>query len=401
MADDQPSSPPRTPKPPSVPKQAGFAATGPLPGKKKRAQTPEDDAEHGVDGIADWYSLEGSGKRAEPLLFKAFFETLALRIFLPSTSLGILKGFSNIDVTAEKVANVLGENPYYEDQFLRWVDSLAPRKEPISLESAIVLVGMQNARDFVLALQIQRWILRVHLEWAEGGKLNLKPKEFIKYAIKTEEILQERKNEYSDMAYAAGFLFDVLSQAAAKMSPDSKEIQDFIGKTYEHGVKSAKIAAEICPIFPQFSFKKYAFTAALVHDVGKIAMAILDPGYLKFQAECAEKKWPRAVRQFVEKKRFGVEHPVFSYLLCNLFGLFKPIERAVLCHHEPYLLQSSKKSHYWLACAVSLSSNIANQFKKLDKADDPIIATWKGWDLKDLPIDPKALIKALGRVDGK
>jgi HD-like signal output (HDOD) protein len=334
-----------------------------------------------------------------PALFRDFIEKITPRLTLGDTSYSILKAFSNIDVTAEKVAQSLKSNHYYQYYFMQTIEGLSKRTEVPSLDGAVVLLGMQGSRNLVIALQLLRTVRGGgHAELDKDGKVKVAAKDTLRYALKAEEFLTSQKLPYADTGYAAGLIFDYLAALGAELVEDKKKIANYVEQVFLHGMKTAQIAREINEALPESSFTKYIFASALIHDVGKIAMAILDPAYFAFLDEVQKRDAPRAVRDFAERKRFGVHHATLGGLICHYFRIFRPVEKAILHHHEPYLLRDLNRNLYQLSALISLSSNVANHFKRVDKLDDPVLAQWKGLDLEDFRIDLRAVMKAVTRV---
>ncbi|MCM2277797.1 MAG: HDOD domain-containing protein [Oligoflexia bacterium] len=330
--------------------------------------------------------------------FSDFFEKVVPRINLPYTSRHIIEAFSNIDVKAERVAQILRANQYYEAILFRIVESLGKRESVERLEGAIVLLGMQNTRNTMIALQLLRMVKGGHPEWTKEGKLKVNPAEVLKYALRTEELLSGRKDGYSDTAYAAGLIFDILALLASEMAQDKKKTLATIDAVYLHGLRTAQIAAEISSSIPDFGFKKYVFSACLIHDIGKIIHAIINPAYSQFIEDSGKKELPRQIRHFAERQRFGVSHSLLGGLCCEYFHAFQPVQKAILYHHNPYLIKGGMDGLGQLASLICLSTNIANNFKKAEKADDPILPLWKGVELADFPVDVPSLLKAVSRV---
>ncbi len=335
---------------------------------------------------------------SEVPIFKDYIEKVASKIELARTSYSILEAFLNIDVTAEKLAACLKANPYYEYQFLQYIQSISKREDQPSLEAATVLLGMQNSRNLVVALQLMRTVKGVHPEWGGDGKLKLTPKDHLKYALKTEEALLGDKSGYSDTAYAAGLVFDFLAAVALDIMEDSKAVLAYIDQVYSHSLRAAQVGVKIAQVMPEFGFKKYLFSACLIHDVGKIIMAVLNPKYIQFTEEMSKNEVPRAIRYYTEKKFFGINHSVFSAMSCHDFRIFKILEDALLYHHEPYLLKSTNKNLSQLASMICLATNIANHFKKTDKTDDPVVSLWKGHELKGFNVDMKQVVSAVAKM---
>ncbi len=160
---------------------------------------------------------------AVPMLH-AFLEKIAPRIMLPRTSYGILKSFGNIDVTAEKVAQCLKANPYYQYQFFKTIRSMGKREELPSTEGAVILLGMQNSRNLIVSLQLLRTVRGGHPEWSKDNKLKFAPQDIVKYALKTEETLQGNRSAYSDTAYSAGLLFDACRAGSGRRQEEDRRV---------------------------------------------------------------------------------------------------------------------------------------------------------------------------------
>lgn len=331
-------------------------------------------------------------------IFHDFMARVVPKLTLPSTSRGIIEAFANIDVNAEKVAQILKANPYYENQYLKILESHGKREAVARLEGAVVLLGMQNSRNLIIALQMLRTVSGGHAEWTKEGRLKVNPNEVLRYALKTEEALTGNKDAYADTAYAAGLMFDVLAQINNEICPEKKKVQAYIDQVYTHSLKTAQIATELSKSVSDFGYKKYVFSAGLIHDTGKIMLAILNPTYLQFLEICSKKELPRFVRHFAEKQRFGVDHSVLGALACEYFQIFRPISKAILYHHDPYLLRGGKSGLGQLASLLCLASNVSNHFKKPDKLDDPVFALWKGAELKGFAMEPRSIVNAVARI---
>ena len=234
-----------------------------------------------------------------------------------------------------------------------------------------------------------------HAEFGKDGKLRISPSDVLHYALRTEETLAGNKEGYTESAFAAGMVFDVLALIAGQLAEDKKKIRIYIDQAYAHGLRTAQIGASLVKDIPDFGHRKSVFAACMLHDVGKIALAILDPSYFSFLEECIKKDLPRAVREFAERKRFGVSHTVLGGLICHNFKVFRTIEKAVLYHHDPYMLRNRGRNLYELASMICLATNVANHFKKVDKEDDPAVANWKGPELEGFRVDTKRVIAAI------
>ncbi|OFZ19611.1 MAG: hypothetical protein A2X94_17370 [Bdellovibrionales bacterium GWB1_55_8] len=344
------------------------------------------------------FAALGTKDIPESAVFAGFIEKIAPRVALADTSWTILEAFSNIDATAEKVSQALRANAYYEYLFTKTIESISKREEMPSLEGAVVLLGMQNFRNLILALQMSRTVHGTHIEFDKEGKIKVSPKELLKYSIKTEEQLLASRSEYSDMGFAAGLLFDFLAQIIGAIAEDKKRAMAFLDSSYSHGLRTAQIAGELAKLIPDFAFQKYLFSVCLIHDLGKVCMGILDQEYFAFSEMAKKNEWPRAVRLFVEQERFGTDHAVIGSHLCHQFRILRPIDKVVRYHHAPFLLKSRNRNLQQLSSLLCLATNIASNFKKVDKADDPVFALWKGPEIQDFRLDSRAIMAAVSKV---
>jgi HD-like signal output (HDOD) protein len=340
----------------------------------------------------------GAAQAQEPELFRKYLETIHPRLNLPVMSREVIQEFASPDVTAERVAEKVRGNPYYEAQFLQHIGSISKREELPELSAAIVLLGMQNSRNLILALQLVRTVKGTHPEWSKEGKLMLSPKDALKFALKTEEAIAGNRDAYPDTAYAAGMLFDMFLLIAQTVAPENKKLPGYIEASFNHGLRTAKVGLELSKKMPDLVLKKYAFAACMIHDIGKVALAILEPKYGDFLEDVQKKELPRAIRMYLEERAFGMNHATLGELICTQYSTFRSISRAILLHHEPFVLKETNKPLYQLASLVALSTNIASSFKKIDKPEDPLLAKWKSAELQDFKIEPATIIAAVGNV---
>lgn len=362
--------------------------------QKPQAEAPKENVE---DLVARIPALQAV---VELPVFQKFMDVIVPMVDLPKTSQFVLEAFMARDVNAEKLSQAMKGNAYYQQTFSQVVDALSKRKEgdpQPTTEAAIVLMGMQNSRNLILGIQMLRSVMGTHPEWTPEGKLKVAPKEYLKYALAIEEANAGKKDDYLDLAFSAAMLFDVFAMIS-EAQEHKKKLAPYVDSVYKQGYKTAQIAAEISKTAPDFGFKRYVFAASMVHDIGKVAMAVLDPAYLDFQEELSSKDLPRALKKYAELKRFGINHSIFGALICEYFKVFAPFSRAILYQQDPYLLNTREKKLFDLCALISFSTNICSNFKKIDKLDDPVIERWKTPELGPYKIDMGKVFKAIAKV---
>ncbi len=333
-----------------------------------------------------------------PGIFVNFLKQIAPVFRVSETSNQLLKAFTSPDVKSEKLAQALKGNAYYEHNFVRIIAAMTKREQLPSVEAAVPLLGIQNSRNHILALQLLRSISGQHPEWGTDGKLKIKPADFLKYSIKTEDALAENKLGYADSAFAGGFVFDILAQLAEHRAEDKKKAAAYIDSVYTMGLKAGKIGIEMSKQVTDFGFKRFVFAACLVREIGKAIMGILDPEYIKFVEDCDKKTVGRVVRDFAEKKRFGINHYVLGAAALGEFELFRQVSRAILFQNAPALLKTENKHLFQLAAVVRLAGNMAPTIKKVERSDDPIIATWNSVEIRDLRLSNDSIVNAVGKL---
>jgi hypothetical protein len=336
------------------------------------------------------FSLPRLEKLTAPPLVGKFFSELARGLIVPRTSRMLLGEFAGIDVTAERVAALIRANPAYEFLFMRHVRAIAKREEVLHLESAVVLFGMQNSRNWLVGLQLHRQLRGAFPDFDAEGRLITPAAELVKYATRAEDAWSADRDGYADTAYLAGLHFDLLAFAAAKLEPArQKAVHEVLEELYAAGVERAQVAARLARALPKFSGRKYVFSACLLSDIGKAAMALLEPGYLKFVELVEKAPPPRAVRVQAELERFGTAHAALSSWIVQFAGLLRPIAPALEFHHDPVLIRGH--AMHELAALVSLATVIASDDRKPASPDDPLLSEWLTPDLQDLGLSDQAL----------
>jgi putative nucleotidyltransferase with HDIG domain len=139
-----------------------------------------------------------------------------------------------------------------------------------------------------------------------------------------------------------------------------------------HGLLTARVASHF---FDDDQESQYAFTAGLLHDIGKLVLSVSAPG--RFAAVVETCKRTGRSENEVEIEMLGVTHAKVGAYLLGLWGLPYPIVEAVAFHHEPFAVPERKFgliSSTWLANALvnQQSGNIAaldhSHLEKMDIA---------------------------------
>lgn len=281
--------------------------------------------------IAEW--------NTPPILEKVWRNILPT-MRLGKTSHSILEAFSNIDITAERLAEIISGNPRIEGLFEKHVLAQAKKDSLESIESGIVLLGMQRSRNFVVALEVSQ------------STTEINPKEVLSFALQVETALENQRNLYPDTAFAAGVFFDALTVAAKNTVGKNEKVTQRIQSIFRQGMKCANAALEISKGVQKFNYQKFVFATALIHEIGKAAMLVAEPEYLKFLDVLEKKPLPKPLQFHTERLRFGVSHATLGYLCWKCSPLFAPLAKAALFFPEPHLLEARDKNTGSLARVI-------------------------------------------------
>ncbi len=331
-----------------------------------------------------------------PLLETFFIEILPKLTFLP-TSIKMLQGFTRKDIKAEEVAVILRSNPYFEEQVGRFVDSIAKRQDKPSLEAAVVMLGMQNSRNLVLAMQLKRNITDQHPVWDQNGKLSFAAKDVVKCALKVEEPLAKDKDGYVETVFAAGLLFDYVAALAETRGVD-KKVLEFMDVGFKHATRAASLGKELQALIPDFSLKKFAYSACLLHNIGQLVLAILDANYVVFLDEAKKKETPNLLIHLAEKRLFGVTSAELTALICRSSGVFSALEVSARHQAFPCLLKDRNKQSWQMATLMCMANAMSRHFKKTADTSDPIVTKWKAAELGDFSPTAQSLYEVVAKI---
>jgi putative nucleotidyltransferase with HDIG domain len=146
----------------------------------------------------------------------------------------------------------------------------------------------------------------------------------------------------------------VVSAAAfTALAPDAEPAGFEIERLQAHGARVARIARRLLPEGPAAD---EAFTAAMLHDVGKLVLAAHEPEELRAALEQAAAHG-RPLHD-VERERRGTTHAEVGAYLLGLWGLPHAVVEAVAHHHAPDRVAVAELDP---VLAVHLANQLANE----------------------------------------
>jgi putative nucleotidyltransferase with HDIG domain len=215
---------------------------------------------------------------------------------VPAVYLELTSAMDRPDVSNRKIAAIIEKDAPMAAKTLQLVNSacFGMLKQVTSLERAVAYLGRDLIRDLSLTVHIF-------------------------------SLLQST-------AIRAGFSFDA---------------------EQEHSLITAKLAKRLVSSPRQV---QNAFTAALLHDIGKLALAVCIPErFMKVQL--ARKTTGRPSHE-LEAEMLGVTHAEVGAYLLGLWGLPYPIIEAVAYHHNP---SAALERTFDIPTAVSVANALVEE----------------------------------------
>jgi putative nucleotidyltransferase with HDIG domain len=162
----------------------------------------------------------------------------------------------------------------------------------------------------------------------------------------------------------------VLSAGAFRAFAPTRPIDDFSVDALElHSTCVARLASALLPGKRE---AEDAFTAGMLHDVGKLILAAHRPDELA--ALLAAAGTSGRPLHAIERERTGVTHAEIGAYLLTLWGLPHPIVEAVVHHHAPTRLETTKLDPAAAVCIANLLVN-EQQHDSGETPDDEFLAS--------------------------
>lgn len=126
------------------------------------------------------------------------------------------------------------------------------------------------------------------------------------------------------------------------------------GGLYHHGIGTATVAENIAH-FTGRAHRSLAYTAGLIHDIGKVVLDQYIASTYPLFYRCMQQEGSMLT---VEKQVIGTDHTEVGWTLSQQWKLPESLCKAVSCHHEPELAQS----HQALVHVVYLADLLMSRF---------------------------------------
>jgi len=109
------------------------------------------------------------------------------------------------------------------------------------------------------------------------------------------------------------------------------------------------------------------YTIGLLHDIGKILLAISFPVHYNNIIKLAEEKKCRII--LAEHKLLNTDHCMIGKILCDIWTLPEEISSAIFYHHDPMI---NTRDSQLLACIINLGDYMCRKAKIGNPGDDTV-----------------------------
>lgn len=305
------------------------------------------------------------------------FFTRGLKVFeLTPVAKNILKPIIAGDDKAEDFEEAIKSNPNLSRQIILTANQQLKKGYVDSLAHAVVLIGKNTVRDYVLSRSILQMTQQNQEEKIE--KIEVQSNVF-KYAETAEIIVKDLGAEFSGGAWAIGFLYDFIENWMNNHKLSHRYL-GFFEKTWEHSLRTAVMAWSFAKLSKlSDSACKHAYFSGLTHDIGKLILCVVYPdAYGKVLSELAQVKALGITDDDheapIELKHIGISHPEASSLLLTLTEYLIELEEIVDFHHNLEFVKSRNPQILELAKCLRLADCIANSLENQAVFDQDVLS---------------------------
>jgi HD-like signal output (HDOD) protein len=287
------------------------------------------------------------------------------------------------DDQAEDFEEAIQSDSFFTRMIITEASRQLKRGSVKSLAHAVVLLGKDNVRGFVLGHSIQR----IFDSQADGKAQKFSDnRKLLMHMLEAESLARSVECDYVGSALAAGYIHDIFAAWLQSDAILKEKFQDSFAQTWKHAKRTAALSWTVAnhPNVNSNS-KKLAFTAGLLHEVGRLLLFCSYPqAYAPLLAAIeslrAQNPHDDNFEVGVDQSEFRLAHPEVGSLLVFATGCLKEWEEIVDYHHDTNGLKTRAPSLHSLAVVLQLADHLAcAQEKKplLETADiDSLLTSW-------------------------
>ncbi|HEX4922667.1 MAG TPA: HDOD domain-containing protein [Bdellovibrionales bacterium] len=259
------------------------------------------------------------------------------------------------------IEEAVRSDKFFTTQIITQASAAMKKSEVNSLSHAAVLLGHEMVRDFILGHTVQRLVDRAADARFESFS---KSREYLERAHAAESLAARMNNEYTGLALAAGFVFDVFERWLLSDSALNKHFGPFAHEIWTHSYRTAAIAWAISSHERiQVKYKRIVLAAAILHDVGKLFLACCYPEkylpLLKKMEESVRDEIDEMTHVRLETEQFDFSHAELGSLLFAKFTFLEELEGVIDFHHDFSVLKTRDPDMFILSMILHLADRLA------------------------------------------
>jgi putative nucleotidyltransferase with HDIG domain len=165
---------------------------------------------------------------------------------------------------------------------------------------------------------------------------------------------------------------------------------------FEHAIESAVIAKAVAAHIPKLDVQPdEAFTAGLLHDVGKIALDQYARGASDQVRQMQEMRGISEIE--AEREVLGFDHAEIGEWIATRWNIPPRLREAILCHHRPHEMLERSPGSFGLVKLVAIANTIAHASAEglgVEAIHERLLES----SLAEAGLDPKSLEEILEAV---
>ncbi|MBN1114760.1 MAG: HDOD domain-containing protein [Oligoflexia bacterium] len=260
---------------------------------------------------------------------------------------------------AEHYIDALENNKEITKYILNAANAISKTSTIKDLAHGMALLGVNKIRDTVLGISL----IKMFNPASDLPTKFSDAIELVEHAVKAEEQSITLRSNYPEVAYAGGFVFDLIYNKIKNYTVknlDNKELSEpsyIVNEVWDSGLKTAMVCEKLGSHF-KIMHKKYLFVTGLVHNIGKIVLYAYDP--IQYDNIVTNMKQNNILYSKAEYEEILFSHSSLGSLFLKLLSFLEIVEKAVDFHHDVHLLKHDDVELYELATILNISTNIVS-----------------------------------------
>lgn len=263
-----------------------------------------------------------SGSQDFDTAYEIYLDGFASIFELPDLSSNLVLAFSNPDSAPQRMAQAIQKNPVYRARFLDWVVQTKELKSVPSIETAVLLMGVEQVRDTLVC-----WQMGTTVEFAK-----LTPH------------------------FLAGLQYDLLREELLTRDTLGEWIVG-LNSAFNRAEKESQTLSLLAEWLPEFSFKQHLSAGPYLTGLGRLLLEICVNQEEAKLGQIA----PPTLQNYREEKKTEINAGIMAGLVAHASRGYRPIEQGLQYYQRPYVLKKHSRNHHIFAVGIYLAQTLTHQ----------------------------------------